>query len=271
MSLTIVARPSASHQMQHAQALRDGLAVHGVSAKIIHSHESVKSDAVACWGWRRGAMHKAAGRRVLVMERGYLGDRFVWASLGWDGLNGRARFPEQQDSGERFAQHFGHLMQPWSIGGEYVLIVGQVPGDASLGGRCLNAWYAEQAQRANRRYGLPVRFRPHPMAVRRHGVSSIPGAETIGGDLHENIARAALVITFNSNTGVESILAGKPTVALDAGSMATGVALPDLPHWLDIEEPDRLPWAQRLAWCQFTVPEIASGYAWELVRAREHG
>ena len=266
MNLTLVATPSSAHQMAHARALQAGLKRHGILASITHSHEAVRTDAVACWGWRRGAFHRAAGRNVLVMERGYLGDRFAWSSLGWNGLNGRARFGEPQDNGERFQQNFGHLVQPWNPAGNYVLLIGQVPGDAALGGRCLLNWYAEQAERCRRLYGLPVRFRAHPLAARRGGKADVPGTVAIHGELHDALAGAALVVTFNSNTGVESLLAGKPTVAVDDGSMVWGLASPTLPPSPDLSEPPRLARFQRMAWCQFTLPEFESGFAWEVVR-----
>jgi hypothetical protein len=265
MDVEIVANPSARHQWQHGLALQDGLRVHGVRARLLHRHEAVASDTVAVWGWRTGVQHRRAGRNVLVMERGYLGDRFVWSSLGWNGLNGHARFGRGR--GNRFEQHFGHLRQPWRTGGDYVLIVGQVPGDAALRGRDLRPWYAEQATAAAR-YGLPVRFRPHPLAARRTGGRfDVPGAPQLSGELAEALQGAALVVTFNSNTAVESLLAGRPTVAMDDGSMAWGVALRELPASLDADEPSgRAEWLDALAWTQWTLDEIASGAAWEVVR-----
>jgi hypothetical protein len=267
VKVCILASPNAKHQQAHAEAMKLGMETHGLSAMIIATQTQVDADVVVCWGWRIGQQHVARGRRVLVMERGYLGDRFAWTSLGWDGLNGRARFSEQRDDGERFRENFGHLMQPWRIGGEYVLIVGQVPGDAALQGKCLRSWYVQQAERASKRYGLPVKFRPHPLAARRGGPSSIHGAQTLGGELSEALGGAALVITYNSNTGVESILAGRPTVAVDAGSMVNGIALQDIPPSLDVFEPDRETWANRLAWRQFRLSEVQSGLAWDVVRS----
>ena len=32
------------------------------------------------------------------MERAYISDRFTWTSLGFDGLNGRAKFPQINDA-----------------------------------------------------------------------------------------------------------------------------------------------------------------------------
>jgi len=270
MNIAIVASPGARHQVSHASALKAGLKRHGIDAQIVNTHNAARSETVACWGWRTCAVHRASGRQVLVMERGYIGDRFAWTSLGWNGLNGRATFGRREDGGERFRAHHAGLMKPWRAGGSYVLIAGQVPGDAALAGRCLRGWYEQQAQRAAA-YGLPVKFRAHPLAYRRGGVSDVPGAESIGGELADNLQRAALVITYNSNTAVESILAGVPTVAVDAGSMAWDVALPDLPKSLAVPEPDRLTWAHRLAWNQFTLAEIESGFAWEVAGSAAHG
>ncbi len=271
MNIEIIARHTSNHQSQHAKAMRDGLKRHGISCGIVSQFPAnPRTDTVICWGWRIGQQQARMGRRVLVMERGYIGDRFAWTSLGWNGLNGRATFGRREDGGERFRAHHADLMKLWRTGGDYVLIAGQVPGDAALAGRCLRGWYEQQAQRAAV-YWLPVKFRAHPLAYRRGGVFDVPGAESIGGELADNLQRAALVITYNSNTAVESILAGVPTVAVDAGSMACGVALPDLPKTLAVPEPDRLTWAHRLAWNQFTLAEIESGFAWEVAGSAANG
>jgi hypothetical protein len=256
--ILIQASPSARHQNEHAQALQAGLAAVGEPSRIVHRLQPEQADgakAVACWGWRHGAAHRQNGSDVLVMERGYLGDRFAWTSLAWNGLNGYGRVPEPpQDGGMRFRAHFGHLVKPWNPDGEYVLICGQVPGDQSLKGQDLVPWYAEQAARY-RDAGHAVFFRPHPLAARRGPIPSIPGAPTLTGELSAALARAHLVVTYNSNTGVDALLAGKPTHVEDRGGMAYGIG-----------QAERMDWLARLAWRQFTLDEIHSGFAWEHVR-----
>lgn len=197
-------------------------------------------------------------RSVLVMERGYIGDRFSWYSLGWNGLNGNATFPDK-DEPSRFREHFS--MRPWKEGGDYVLLIGQVPGDMSIHAVAINHWYRRTAEEAKKALGLPVFFREHPVAVKRHLRVMVPKVEKIGGDLLGAFEGARCVVTYNSNTAVEAVLAGIPSVTADRGSMAWEVTS----HDFNLVKPDREAWASRLAWCQWTLEEMANGTAWEHV------
>jgi hypothetical protein len=95
--------------------------------------------------------------------------------------------------------------------------------------------------------------------VRRIGiVRSVPGTEQDTGPLQDALARAAVVVTWNSNTGVDALLAGKPVVALGEGAMAAPLAARELGGRCD---PDREAWAHALAWKQWTLDEIRSGDA----------
>lgn len=259
-ALTILATKASHHQNSHAQLLAAGCRAHGIAASVEPRQFHPKTHLVACWGWRIGKRLREAGHEVLVMERGYLGDRFSWTSLAWNGLNNRAEFDRiPQDGGERFRKHFGDLLQPWDPTGSYTLIVGQVRGDMSLQGRNLTPWYEEQVRRLP---GEKV-FRPHPESLRKGHVDEAPaGARRDSGPLLPSLKGARLVSTFNSNTGVESVLAGKPTLVEDCGSMAWHVRnAPDDPD----SEQDRAGWAAQLAWKQWTADEIRSGFAWDHV------
>lgn len=251
------------HQSSHAASLAKGLAAHGVRTTIQRSNLTINTKHVACWGWRMGVRLRERGHEVLVMERGYLGDRFRWTSLGWNGLNGRAIFPRISEP-SRFEAHFAHLVKHWNSDGEFVLLIGQVPGDMSLGGLNLKAWYHEMAYQARKTYGIPVRFRQHPLALERGFDVTVSGAQDIRGALSETLMRASVVVTFNSNTGVESCIAGRPTVATDIGSMAHPVAATKIGGKFNMIE--RMRWAHRLAWCQWQLSEIESGAAWDEVR-----
>lgn len=242
--------------MLHQQTLADGLRALG-HEPVMHHDGAVTTHAVACWGWRLGVQFRRAGHEVLVMERGYLGDRFSWTSLAWNGLNGRGIFaPTPDDGGARFRQHHA-VLQPWRQGPGYALIVGQVPGDASLQGVNLEPWYANMAGHA-RAAGLEPVFRQHPVAARRGFRQGPRGVRKLTGSLEDALAGAAQVITYNSNTGVDALVAGVPVVADNEGSMAWPLAGQQVGEF---HRPEREQWAYDLAWKQWSLDEIASGDA----------
>jgi hypothetical protein len=254
---TILASHRAQHQLQHQAALAEGLKALGIHSTLT-SYARCKTKFVACWGWRAGSALRSQGHEVLVMERAYLGNRFEWTSLAWNGLNGNGTFaPAPKDNGERFKQNFAP-MKPWNKDGEYILIMGQVPGDASLRGQDMVPWYEATAQQSKELYGKPVHYRAHPEAVRRGYRSGIKDTLRSHAPLDEALAGASLVITYNSNSAVDSVLAGKPTIAADKGSMAWPVT----GHFInDIVTPEREEWAHELAWRQWQLDEIKSGKA----------
>lgn len=260
--LTIFAG-TAPFQIAHAEAFAQGLKAHGVIPVTKRVDANSPTKHVACWGWRLGKRLRAHGHEVLVMERGYIGDRFAWSSMGWNGLNGRATFYPRDDP-SRFAGNFSPLMRPWKEAGtgRYVLIIGQVPGDASLGGIDLSRWYDESVKLACAAYYLPVVFRPHPQAVKRGIAKTLGGTRTHGATLADALSGAEAVITYNSNAAVESVLAGVPTIAADIGSMAYAMCGHKIGERIT---PDREQWAARLAWCQWKMDEIKSGEAWAVI------
>lgn len=238
--------------------MAEGLRRHGHDVVLSNRSDVVNTDVVACWGWRVGKQLRAQGKQVLVMERGYLGDRFAWTSLAWNGLNNRGTFPDVSDP-SRFRENF--KMEPWRHDGDCVVIMGQVPGDMSLQGRDLRPWYNEIAQQVVEAYKLPVLFRNHPQALKR-GIRFAPHGARVSDEqsLQSVLSRAAVVVTYNSNSGVDAVIAGVPTVAFDHGSMARGVAATRIG---ELYRPDREEWASRLAWCQWTMDEIRNGFALE--------
>jgi hypothetical protein len=244
------------------RAAAAGFKRHGIDAKLLPATAPRRCDLAVCWSIRDTAAI-ASGKRALIMERGYVGDRFQWASMGYDGLNGRADFLNEHVDGERWAKNFAHLMQPWrGHDGKYVLILGQVRTDTSVRGINTFDWYRQTAK-AIRDAGHDPWYREHPKQARRNmdafrAVSDLPHRLS---SLDEAMADARWTVTFNSNSAVESVLAGIPAVTCDEGAMAWPVTGhdPATPPPM----PDRTRWAERLAWCQWNMAEIEAGEAWE--------
>jgi hypothetical protein len=253
----------APHHATAGSAMLAGLKRHGVRASM---GQWSGAPVAVCWGWRRASALRGKAQ-VLVMERGYVGDRVHWISLAWNGLNGRGQVPPVTDGGERWRKHFAHYLAPWKEGGEAVVVMGQVPGDQSIVGVKIGDWY-RQACEAGKRFGEVV-FRPHPVALERGMRDAPPNcARVLKGSLSDALALSKCVVTYNSNAGVDSVLAGVPTIACDEGSMAWPVA----GHGLDADppKPDREAWCASLAWRQWTKAEIEAGEAWEYLKQELH-
>lgn len=266
MSLDVVVyRSQSPWSTPKEDAFIAGLKRHDIEVEQRSPSDIRVSDVAVIWAHRHAELftgQRRNGKHYLVMERGYIGaieQRRKWTSLGFDGLNGLALFPKAPD-GERWNRHFGHVMKPWKNGGEYTVVMGQVRGDASLRNLNIVHWYDEAVACMKADWGYPVVFRPHP----RDDRTPVPAAHRIDrGELSALLGKARCVATYNSNTGVDAVLAGVPVIARDRGSMAWDVAGHD---WDHRNTPDRTAWAHDLAYCQWTDLEMSDGIAWEYLQ-----
>lgn len=251
---------------EHIAMFRDGLLRHGIRAEIRLPQMYRRCDLAVFWAHKQQAIitaQRQAGRDYLVMERGYFGDRFSMTSLGFNGLNGHAQFHNQNSPGDRWQQH-GQPVQAWKGEGEgeVIVLMGQVPTDASLK-NCpdYRGWVHKAANEAARAYGRKVYFRPHPHPA---ASSFRPNLPPIGGSLDSALARAFAVLVWNSNSGVDAVLAGVPLICADAGSMAYPMATHQIGD--PLVRPDRFQWLNDLAYTQWTNGEISNGDAWNHLR-----
>lgn len=250
----------------HVSAMLHGFQRHGIHTSTFSNMPEAGADLAVIWGWRVGRRLREAGfdKPILVMERGYIGDRMgIWTSLGWDGLNNRARFPEPQDEGQRFWSNHGGLAKEWERFDGYHLIAGQVLGDQSLLTVNYLEWLKDTIDELDR-MGVDVRFRPHPEAVRRGQQFPVPSYMVSKGTLERDLSEAACVIAYNSNATVDAVLAGIPAITVDEGAMAWEITSHHVGQ--PLVTPDRNEWFRRMAWTQWTLQEITSGEAWEVVR-----
>ncbi|MFX4223542.1 MAG: hypothetical protein ACMVO3_22720 [Thalassobaculum sp.] len=248
--ITVVYHAGMNHQGEWAARMRDGLNRHGVRHMMKRTGEPVDTPAAICWGWRIGQKLREKGREVLVAERGYLGDRFHWTSLGWNGLNGRADFRNAGMDGERWRLNFAGLMRDWTGRDGPTVIMGQVPTDTALAGIDYQAWLNDTAA------ALPdALFRPHPGALNVR--CGLPLAE---GDLDAVLTVAGRVVVYNSNSATDAVLAGVPAITIDRGAVTWSVTGHELHQTFT---PDRTQWAHDIAWAQWSPDEISRGDAWE--------
>jgi hypothetical protein len=248
----VIARESVKHHWEWGTAFAEGLHRHGWEVLIRPEHEPC--DLMVQWGIRQQRFIRMQNTRkgqICILERAYLGDVTQRVSVSFGGqLNGRATWRVPENDPSRWEKCWPELMKPWTPKEDgYVLVMGQVPMDMACRNVSIMS-FGKRAMDAFRRQGFPVRFRQHPRV------------QTPERSLQEDLAGARAVVTWNSTSGVDAVLAGVPTVAMDQGSMAWPVT----GHELKLPPmPDRTSWGHRLAWCQWTKEEVASGYCWEVV------
>jgi hypothetical protein len=251
------------------KAFYDGI---DVEKKLVEGFQYEPSDIAVVFGvyksrirksWSRGKIFRQQRENkkdVIVLETGYVnrgdGETHHYAA-GFNGLNGRSDFRNKSSGTERWDK-LGVQLKPYSRGNK-VLLCGQVPWDASVENSDHKAWIQETAQKLKTITTRPIVFRPHPLVP----LAKIHGLEhSEGKPLAEDLRDAHCVVTYNSNSGVDALIEGKPVFAFDEGSMVWDLSNKNL---ADIEEPkcpDRKQWAANLAYAQWTPAEMSAGHTW---------
>lgn len=183
----------------------------------------------------------------LLVDRCSFGDPAHWVSLvfGGHGRRGDHRVPAARD-GSRW-ERYGVDVQPWRTEGHRTILCGQME-TYSPEYPTPEAWYADVAPRC-------THFRAHPSDMEPPADSSPASLLPTTRSWND----CQLAVTLNSSVAVDTVLAGIPTVTMDAGAMAWSVTGHD-PD--EIVTPDRTEWLHWLAWTQWTHDEIRDGTPW---------
>lgn len=267
MRINIHIDPHFEHHFIWGEAFAKGVLAHGLMPQVISGFNPGDCDLAVFWSHHPRTMairerQRANGLDYLVMERGYLGDRKKWTSLGYNGQNGRADFLNVDSPSDRWDRYPKWVEKPWNPGNEYILLIGQVPTDSAVGHINFERWIYETIKHLEWLIDLPVKFRPHPITEGRYLSHHYEKKELI-----EDLSQATCVVTFNSTAGVDAVMDGIPVIALDRGSMAWPVAGHQLEDIKNPPMPDRSQWLYDLAYTQWTKREIKSGKAWEHLKS----
>lgn len=142
-------------------------------------------------------------------------------------------------------------IQPWKPEGRWIVVCPpSSPETESL-------WEASRGW-LGRTLATLGKHTDRPIKVRRKG-----DPETVA----QAMADAYAVVTFQSNIAVDAVLAGVP-VFVDPINAAAPVGETDFAKIETPVRPDREPWAWSLAWGQFTIGEMESGFCWRHVSAQ---
>lgn len=259
-------------------AFYNGVPVHsGLTAQLLDVHKPIPCDVAVVFGIRkekvplsyaRGEIIRRqteAKRPVVILETGYVkrGDGLEhYYAAGLNGLNGRANFRNVNMSKDRWAK-LRVPLQSWleAGGGSQVVVCGQVPWDASVQHHDHVGWIRQTIAALDKRTKRPIVFRPHPLA-RKVNYGHLNGCTVSVGPLEDDLKGAHAIVTFNSNTAVDAVMAGISAFALDHGSMAWPVTEHDL-TMIELQfRPEREQWAADLAYTQWNLDEMSRGWTW---------
>ncbi len=183
------------------------------------------------------------------------------------------------DRWELLRREFGLALKPYRRTGSHVLIVGQVPNDASLQGADIVAWMNATAREVKRHTDRPIVLRPHPCTrpddLRRMAQSfeadrqvriDVPPTGTI----QDALADCWIAVTYSSSSSVDALLAGVPALTMSAANIAWPVTDHDLAK---LENPTLHPreqWLYDLCYAQWSPAEIESGIVWARLKGRAY-
>lgn len=211
------------HQPQHNPTSDDVLVVwnrHPFQERIIREYE------------KKGAV-------ILIVENGYIGNT---KAIAKSFHNGAGKWHQGEE--DRWLK-LGVELSPWRQDGDHILVLPQ-RGMGSQGVAMSRTWLANTLLQLGKTTNRPVRIRKHP-------------GQNACVPLEEDLKNAWAAVTWGSGAGIKSIVAGIPVFHGLRDWIGAGAASTELSN---IESPfmgDRLPMLRRLAWAQWTLPEIESG------------
>lgn len=192
---------------------------------------------------------RAAGEPYLFIDRAYFGGGHK---------SGRMRitlgaYQQHWIASKPVARDWGVELQPWREGGDFVLVVPPSPEVERLFGV-----YWERD------------WMPKIRVATTRDIVISPKSDRDVAPLAERLKGCHSVVTWSSNVAVEAICAGVGAVVAHE-SAATPVAHPltlgSPAQWIDLPRhaKRRDAWFRSLCWGQFTVDEVASGFARDVV------
>jgi len=210
--------------------------------------------------FRRGAIvksQKELGLDTVILETGYINrgsEKTNHYAVGLNGINGRADFKNKNSPTDRMKK-LGVSLKEWNSG-EYIVLCGQVPWDASVDFTDHKDWLHRTARGIFLKTDRPVIFRPHPLCK----LEQIQGTTYSTRLLKSDLENCYACITFNSNSGVEAVIEGVSTFAFDEGSMAYEVSSHSLDQLDNPITPDRTQWLADLCYAQWLPEEMEEAW-----------
>lgn len=245
----------------------------GTNGKIIDpipNDQPMIDDEYFYWGILRGSgdMMKRKGHTYYFCDHAYFlpghNNKTNWYRIT---KNAHTNSSITEQTPYRYEKYFAQDLAPWQTTGTQIIVcppTGAIEWffDAQ---QWLNGVLDALKQQTSRE--IVVRDKPmNPQVKTVNGLTQLSGFDKHKSQkpLEEDLKNAYCVITFNSMVAVKAICMGIPVVCGNECAAYPVANKIDMIESLDY--PDREPWLWHLAHQQFTLSEMASGYAYNCIR-----
>lgn len=252
----------------------------------VHLNKETNSDVAVIWSvlWR-GRMqayksiwdrYRNQGKPVIVIEVGGL-RRNLSFKIGINGINRDADFANQTFDDQRWPL-FTHELRPWNPTGDLIVICGQ--HDTSEQWRGLprmSVWIEQQIKEIRKYTSRPILVRPHPRNLINFDEKKFMNVKVRfpkrdfrtydDTNFKATLERTWAVVNHSSNPAMEAVIRGIP-VFVSESSLCHDVGNIRLADINTPAMPNRVNWANRLAYTEWFEDEIEQGLPWSRIRRR---
>jgi hypothetical protein len=211
-----------------------------------------------------------AGRTVVFIDLGYFERRKGGRYRGYHKVAINARHPtayikKMMRMGLPKRSYQGPSIQPWKTNGQNILVAGMSARAAESIGYDPGEWERGIIRRIKMQYPhLSIIYRSKPTWLEAKPLTFAEFELGASCSIGKSLENTKVLVTRHSNTAIDALVYGVPVYCED------GVAYPLSMHTIDkLEDPDypenREEWLNALAWCQFEIPEIESGFMWDFL------
>lgn len=241
-----------------------------------HSFDAVVVFSLGIFGGAIWSYYRKRGVPVFVVEQGHT-DRATQHVPGaqWErkyhqfGIDGLNWLPAHAPDDRREALGIDYKKASWGKRDGYILFLAQKPGDAQHGGVNVRQFLQDAMTEARQHTQRAFVYRIHP----KDATGALPEGDYFTHrpsdmTLQESFDGAHSVVTFNSNGGLHAVLRGIPTFCTRSAIYAD-MACSDLSKIDTGYTPDRDVWINtmnRIAYAQWTEPELATGQPWAYLK-----
>lgn len=218
--------------------------------------------------------YREAGKPAVYIDLGWWkrreGGRFSgYHKISVGSRHPRAYYRRFAHRSDRFRE-MGVNIEPWrrsDHGHRHIVLAGMGDKAAAAEGYKPEQWEREAIKTIRKHSNRPIIYRPKPSwktARPIPGVLYSPRTQ----ELEPLLQGAWAVVTHHSNVAVEAVLAGVPAFAVDGVGADMGLA--ELERIESPIYPDgRELWAADIAYCQWSVAEMAAGLPWAHLKREE--